>query len=49
MSYSEFTLKKVKQDFQLTLIEVPTFIVSVAPIQPSLALADLLEKRLHFV
>ena len=46
MSYSEFTLKKVKQDFQLTLIEVPTFIVSAPPIQPSPALAEFIEKRL---
>ncbi|NJK74863.1 MAG: hypothetical protein HC849_00325 [Oscillatoriales cyanobacterium RU_3_3] len=46
MPYSEFTLKKVKQDFQLTLIEVPTFIVAAPPIQPTPALAEFIEKRL---
>lgn len=46
MPYSEFTLKGVKQDFQLTLIEVPTLIVSAPPIQPSTALAEFIEKRL---
>ncbi|WP_333063404.1 MULTISPECIES: hypothetical protein [unclassified Microcoleus] len=40
MPYSEFTLQRVKQDFQLTLIEVPNFIVSAPPIQPSPALAE---------
>jgi hypothetical protein len=44
MSYSEFTLKKVKQDFQIALIEVPSFIVYAPPIQPSPALAEFIEK-----
>ncbi len=46
MPYSEFTLKKVKQDFNLNILEVTTFLGIINPISPSPALAQFLEKYL---
>ncbi|MDJ0737821.1 MAG: hypothetical protein QNJ47_27815 [Nostocaceae cyanobacterium] len=46
MSYSDFTLRRVKQDFNLTIIEEPTFITSIEPQQPSPFLTTFLEKYL---
>jgi hypothetical protein len=43
MPYSDFTLRKVKQDFGLTTVEAPTFLPPVSPIAPSRALGDFLE------
>lgn len=46
MPYSEFTLKKVKKDFNLNILELPTFLDFIEPIQPSPALTQFLEKNL---
>ncbi|MBD2492701.1 hypothetical protein [Aulosira sp. FACHB-615] len=46
MSYSDFTLKKVKTEFNLTIVERPTFIGEVEPIAPSEFLSIFLEKHL---
>ncbi|MDJ0617755.1 MAG: hypothetical protein QNJ63_13610 [Calothrix sp. MO_192.B10] len=46
MSYSDFTLRRVKQDFNLTIVEETTFITSIEPQQPSPFLANFLDKYL---
>ncbi|MBD2682954.1 MULTISPECIES: hypothetical protein [Nostoc] len=46
MSYSDFTLKKVKAEFNLTIVERPTFVEEVEPITPSELLSTFLEKHL---
>ncbi|MDJ0798664.1 MAG: hypothetical protein QNJ51_17900 [Calothrix sp. MO_167.B12] len=46
MSYSDFTLRRVKQDFNLTIVEKNTFITSIEPQQPSPFLANFLDKYL---
>lgn len=46
MAYSDFTLRRAKQDFNLTIIEQPTFLSAVEPISPSPALANFLNKYL---
>ncbi|MBD2202197.1 hypothetical protein H6G33_11235 [Calothrix sp. FACHB-1219] len=46
MPYSDFTLRRVKQDFHLTIIEQPTFIDNLPSIAPSNFLASFLEKYL---
>ncbi|HBE20455.1 MAG TPA: hypothetical protein DEG17_22865 [Cyanobacteria bacterium UBA11149] len=46
MPYSEFSLKKVKKDFDLNILEVPTFISDIVPVKPSDSLAQFLEKYL---
>ncbi len=46
MPYSEFSLKKVKKDFDLNILEVPTFISAIPPVKPSPSLAQFLEKYL---
>ncbi|WP_088241014.1 hypothetical protein [Calothrix rhizosoleniae] len=46
MSYSDFTLRRVKQDFNLTIIEETTFLTSIEPQQPSPFLANFLDKYL---
>ena len=46
MVYSDFTLKKVKQDFSLILIEQPSFLPDIESIAPSPHLAQLLDKYL---
>ncbi|MBD2303864.1 hypothetical protein [Nostoc sp. FACHB-190] len=46
MSYSDFTLKKVKTEFNLTIVERPTFLEEIEPITPSDFLSTFLEKHL---
>ncbi len=46
MAYSDFTLKKVKQDFRLILVEQPSFLPDIEPIAPSSHLAQFLDKYL---
>jgi hypothetical protein len=46
MPYSQFTLPQVVQEFNLTLIEVGSFLPSPNPISPSPYLAEFIEK--HF-
>lgn len=46
MSYSEFTLKKVKQSFGLTTIEGEKFLSDIKPIAPSVTLTSFLEESL---
>jgi co-chaperonin GroES (HSP10) len=46
MPYSEFTLKKVRQDFNLTIVEQPGFLPTIEPILPSANLAEFLERYL---
>lgn len=46
MAYSDFTLKKVKQDFNLTILEQPSFLPAIQPIEPSSALTQFLDKYL---
>jgi len=43
MAYSDFTLRKVKQDFGLTTVEGGRFLPEIEPIAPSAILAGLLE------
>lgn len=43
MAYSDFTLRKVKQDFGLTTVEGGRFLPEIEPIAPSPILAGLLE------
>ena len=46
MAYSDFTLRKVKQDFGLSSVEDGSFLPEVEPISPSLILAGLLEEAI---
>ncbi len=46
MSYSDFTLRRVKQDFNLTIVEETTFLPSTKPQQPSPFLTHFLDKYL---
>jgi hypothetical protein len=46
MSYSDFTLRRVKQDFNLTIVEETTFLTSIESQQPSPFLTAFLEKYL---
>lgn len=46
MSYSDFTLRRAKQDFSLTIVEQPTFLPPVQPQPPSPYLAAFLDKQL---
>jgi len=46
MPYSDFTLRRVKQDFNLTIVEETTFLTSIKPQQPSPFLANFLHKNL---
>jgi hypothetical protein len=46
MSYSDFTLRRVKQDFNLTIVEKTTFLTSIESQKPSPFLAAFLEKYL---
>jgi hypothetical protein len=46
MSYSEFTLKKVKQAFELNTIEGIRFIPEITPLIPSVTLTSFLEESL---
>lgn len=46
MSYSEFTLRKVKQAFGLTTLEGSRFLTDITPIAPSATLSDFLEESL---
>jgi hypothetical protein len=46
MSYSEFTLRKVKQAFGLNTIEGKRFLPQINPIAPSITLAAFLEETL---
>lgn len=46
MPYSDFTLRRVRQDFNLTIVEQPTFIPPTEPIPPSPFLAAFLDKYL---
>ncbi|MGB6298749.1 MAG: hypothetical protein WBF90_21565 [Rivularia sp. (in: cyanobacteria)] len=46
MPYSDFSLRKVKQDFNLTIIEQNTFLDNIQPQQPSLFLAEFIKKYL---
>jgi len=40
MSYSEFTLRKAKRDFDLTTVEAGRFLPQTEPIAPSLYLTE---------
>ncbi|HBE32356.1 MAG TPA: hypothetical protein DD990_13760 [Cyanobacteria bacterium UBA11368] len=46
MAYSDFTLKKVKQEFELTTVEDGRFLPEVEPIAPSPILEGLLAENL---
>ncbi len=46
MAYSDFTLRKVKTDFSLELIETGSFVTGFPPIQPSDYLNQTLERNL---
>ncbi|MCC5660749.1 hypothetical protein LC608_28010 [Nostoc sp. XA010] len=47
MSYREFSLRKVKQDFNLTLVEGGRFLPSIEPISPSPLLAEFLAESIQ--
>ncbi|NES67332.1 MAG: hypothetical protein F6K24_19860, partial [Okeania sp. SIO2D1] len=44
MPYSKFTLSKVVEDFQLTIIEGDRFVPEVSPINPTALLKDTLKE-----
>lgn len=46
MAYSDFTIRKVKQEFELTTVEDGRFLPEVEPILPSPILQGLLEENL---
>lgn len=46
MAYSDFTIKKVKQAFNLTIVEKPTFLPAIDLILPSPFLSQFLDKYL---
>ena len=46
MSYSDFTLRKVKQAFGLNTVEGKRFLPEIEPIAPSATLADFLDESL---
>ncbi|MEL6456693.1 MAG: hypothetical protein AAFQ91_00375 [Cyanobacteria bacterium J06621_15] len=46
MPYSDFSLRKVKQDFNLTIVEQNTFLDKIQPQQPSPFLAEFINKHL---
>ncbi len=46
MAYSDFTLRKVKDNFSLQLVETGEFLKSFSPVQPSDYLAQTLERNL---
>jgi hypothetical protein len=46
MPYSDFSLRKVKQDFNLTIVEKNTFLDNIQPQQPSIFLAEFINKYL---
>ncbi len=46
MPYSDFSLRKVKQDFNLTIVEQNTFLDKIQPQQPSIFLAEFINKYL---
>ena len=46
MPYSDFSLRKVKQDFNLTIVEQNTFLTKIQPQQPSVFLAEFIKKYL---
>ena len=46
MAYSDFSLRKVKQDFGLSTVEDGRFLPEVEPISPSPVLAGLLEETI---
>ncbi|MEB3180378.1 MAG: hypothetical protein VKL59_15295 [Nostocaceae cyanobacterium] len=46
MSYSEFTLARVKRDFGLTIIEGERFLPEIEPIEPSIYLKESLKEGL---
>ncbi len=46
MSYSDFTLKKVKQAFGITTVEDQRFLPKIEPIAPSITLSAFLEESL---
>jgi hypothetical protein len=47
MSYEDFSLKKVKQDFNLTLVEGGQFLPPIEPILPSPMLAEFLAESIQ--
>lgn len=46
MAYSDFTLKKVKQEFNLTLVEAERFLPEIPAIAPSSSLAEFLSESI---
>ena len=46
MPYSKFTLSKVIEDFQLTLIEGDRFLPDIAPVEPTPLLRETLQETL---
>lgn len=44
MPYSRFTLSKVVEDFQLTIVESDRFVPEVSPINPTALLKDILKE-----
>lgn len=46
MSYSEFTLKKVRDDFGLTLVEGDRFLPEITPVTPADYLVEFLQESL---
>lgn len=46
MSYSDFTLRRARQEFNLTIVEQPTFLLPTEPIPPSPFLTTFLDKHL---
>ncbi len=48
MAYSDFTFRRVKQDFGLSTVEGGRFLPEVEPITPSLVLSGLLSENLSW-
>lgn len=46
MPYSDFTLRRIKQDFNLTIVEQATFLPPIQPQPPSAFLSTFLDKHL---
>jgi hypothetical protein len=48
LAFSDFTLRRARQEFNLTIVEQPTFLLPTEPIPPSPFLRTFLDKHLPF-
>lgn len=46
MAYSDFSIRKVKEEFKLTLVEGGSFFPEIEPIAPSPYLSEFLQESL---